>query len=477
MPTEAIADGPAGTGKTFGILTAIHALCENYPGVRVLILRKTRTSLSESALQIYEDHVLGYGHPVLAGNQKRSHRQKYEYPNGSQIVLGGMDNPEKLFSTEYDLAYVNEAKELSLAEWESLHRALRHRGWTPQGAKKPAHLLLGDTNPDSPYHWILQRFNQGKCTRIKTHHWDNPMMEEEYLQRLRENTSGARFAWLYLGEWTGAEGLVWDTYDSALHLIAGELRSHDEHPDRKWLFLPSMNPAIPKQVVELRWFIAGMDFGYEAPGSFVVWGFDEGQRAYKVAELYHSKWTIEDWAEPIARLYERFQFVRIVCDSAEPGKIQYLNDHVGPLAGRELPRIAVPCKKGPGSVAAGIDLVRTLFKSNQVFLVRDTLIGVDRECAERGAPVSLEQEVLGWTYRQMTDASGQPEERPDPRCADHACMATVYALRSAWQTDFSTNAPQKDYAPGTLGAIFGDPESLARERELRRRRDRLDINV
>ena len=39
-------------------------------------------------------------------------RQAYHYPNGSEVVVGGLDKPSKVMSTEYDLVYVQEAIEL-----------------------------------------------------------------------------------------------------------------------------------------------------------------------------------------------------------------------------------------------------------------------------------------------------------------------------------------------------------------------------
>src|SRR6185369_1742308 len=47
---EVLLSGPAGTGKTRGVLEWINHLAWRYPGLRVLIVRKTRASLAESVL-------------------------------------------------------------------------------------------------------------------------------------------------------------------------------------------------------------------------------------------------------------------------------------------------------------------------------------------------------------------------------------------------------------------------------------------
>src|SRR3954454_3285672 len=57
LPKELVICGPAGTGKTYPIVSVIHDLCKRYP-LRVLVLRATRVSLTESVLVTYESEIL-----------------------------------------------------------------------------------------------------------------------------------------------------------------------------------------------------------------------------------------------------------------------------------------------------------------------------------------------------------------------------------------------------------------------------------
>ncbi len=104
---EIILAGPAGTGKSRAALEKLHLVATRYPGMRGLILRKTRKSLTSSALVIFEHKVLPARHPILSG-PSRTHRSVYTYPNGkdglagSEIDVGGLDNPTKVMSAEYD---------------------------------------------------------------------------------------------------------------------------------------------------------------------------------------------------------------------------------------------------------------------------------------------------------------------------------------------------------------------------------------
>ncbi len=45
---------------------------------------------------------LATDNPICAGVQRES-RHSYKYPNGSEVVVGGMDRPGKILSAEYDL--------------------------------------------------------------------------------------------------------------------------------------------------------------------------------------------------------------------------------------------------------------------------------------------------------------------------------------------------------------------------------------
>ena len=112
------------------------------------------------------------GVSYFGGNDILPAQFTYE-DTGSTIVLGGMDRPSKVLSTEYDIIYINEATELTSEQWEQLGgRTDRPR----LGPERPPSLLLGDCNPDAPQHWIKQRADEGKLRLWPTTHRDNPAM-------------------------------------------------------------------------------------------------------------------------------------------------------------------------------------------------------------------------------------------------------------------------------------------------------------
>ena len=217
---ECLIVGPAGCGKTRAILEVFHDRLMRYPGSRAIIVRKFRSSLTETGLVTYEEQVLGTGHPIR-GSTRRENRHAYHYPNGSTLVVEGCDKPERLFSSEYDGIYVQEAIELELDEWESLARALRNGKW-------PFQQLVGDTNPSYPGHWLRKRLDERKTTELKSWIQDNPaywdvaknlptQAGERYLLRLA-GLSGVRRKRLLDGVWAAADELWFDQWDEDIHV-------------------------------------------------------------------------------------------------------------------------------------------------------------------------------------------------------------------------------------------------------------------
>lgn len=214
---EVLLAGPAGTGKTVACLWKLHLAALKYPGMRALMVRKTGTALAASAIQSYENHVIGsgaFGVKFFGGSKNRP--AQYEYPNGSVIVVGGMDNPDKIMSAEYDVAYVNEATELDLTDWESITSRLRF-------GVIPYQQLCADCNPSTPSHWLKRRCDGGTTVELPSKHEDNPRFHDgatwtvdgiSYLDTLNKLT-GHRYQRLRLGKWVAAEGLVYPGFTPA----------------------------------------------------------------------------------------------------------------------------------------------------------------------------------------------------------------------------------------------------------------------
>lgn len=228
---EFIIAGPAETGKTIAALTRLDRLARTYPRSQHVILRKTYLSAvssvvlsfilkvlpKQTAPWVYDDvRVFGGGHP-----------QWFDYANGSRIWIGGLDNPDKVLSTERDSIYVNQAEELTVTDWEYLTtRATGRAGNLPFGQ------VFGDCNPAGPGHWILKR---NRLHLLTSRHEDNPLLftvdgepteqGRKTLETLDELT-GVRKERLRYGRWVQAEGVVYPEFDTA------NLTEAEPDPDR-----------------------------------------------------------------------------------------------------------------------------------------------------------------------------------------------------------------------------------------------------
>lgn len=274
---EFMLDGPAGTGKSRVCLEKLNALAEKYPGCRLAIVRKFRAAITETALVTFEQHVKPR---CDTANQQRRVRQSYEYPNGSEIVVAGIDNPVKLMSAEFDAIYVQEATELSLNDWEFLSTRLRN-------GVIPYQQLFGDCNPGPPSHWLKRRMDAGLTLRILSRHEDNPRLftsrgeltefGRSYLARL-DKLTGPRKDRLRYGKWAAAEGMVYDGWDDNVHLI-------DPFP-------------IPREWRRIR----VIDFGFIHPFVCHWWAISPDGVMYLYREIYRTRRTVSEHAAQIAQL-------------------------------------------------------------------------------------------------------------------------------------------------------------------------------
>lgn len=472
--------GPADTGKSRACLEYLNYLCSNFR-LRVLILRQTLQSLRESAQVTYEHKgVLHEGHPVLARDLSLDHRRAYHYPTGARIVLGGLDKPEKLFSTEYDIIVIFEAIETNKDSFEKLYRANRNH-WlcrSIQGLSTDyfdeawlqehdcIQQIIADTNPGPRVHYLYQyAFEHGLIYPIRSLHRDNPACTPKDLEKLRALT-GVRRDRLYLGEWVGQSGLVWGNYNQEVHRISGTV-TKSNRIGVYWLTVQGW-----ERPVDLTWFACGFDWGFSNPGCLQVYGFDAGNRMYRVAEVYFKEKGVDWWAARAAELYRRYPYRAIVCDSAHPNIIVELNDRIGPLCGRRLPSIVVPCDKrrARDGEMAGIDQVRQRFEKRGdgtygIYFLREAFPwGFDPLLREDFLPVCFEDEVVGWCYRDP-DRATRTEQMEDPVLlgTDHSCAAARYLARWAWARDLSEPEQVRRFPARSMGALMRHDEIFGGE--------------
>lgn len=203
---EALMAGPAGTGKSRACLEKLNAAAMQRP-IRAAIVRKVRRSITQSAMVTFETKVL----PSPTSVRFHHEDQEYRYPNGARIIVGGLDDPEKIKSTEFDLIYVQEATELTELDWGMLLSRLRNGVLSYQQ-------LMADCNPSDPQHWLKQRCDAGAAVLLESRHEDNPSVTPEYIATL-DSLTGYLYKRLRLGLWVAAEGMYFEEFSTEKHVV------------------------------------------------------------------------------------------------------------------------------------------------------------------------------------------------------------------------------------------------------------------
>jgi phage terminase large subunit len=389
---EIVLVGSAGTGKTLSILYKLHRLMLEYPNSRALIVRKVRADLAFSTLVTFERDVLGEDSPICQGVQ-RENRRVYRYPNGSEVVVGGMDRAGAILSAEYDFIYPAEATQFDPQDWETF--IMRNRN-----GRIPTQQIVADTNPDRPDHWLKQRCDSGKALLLNTYHTDNPRYwdNNEWTQAGRDYVLGKldrlTGVWRerYLnGRWSLTEGAIYADWREDVHLV-----------DK----MPNESHIVKRYRV--------IDFGYSNP--FVcLWIAEDSDGALWVyRELYQTQRLVEDWAKDITRLSANESYVATIADHDAEDRAT-------------LARHGIPTLKADKNVSAGIQAVQSRLKVQgngkpRLYVVRGCRVTLDNTLKEAGKPTCLQEEFGGYVWSNKSTKEQPVKEN------DHALDALRYAI-------------------------------------------------
>lgn len=443
---EVVIAGPGGTGKSRGIGHWLWWVMNTYPWVRILVVRKTRVSLSESFLKTWEQDVIPQGSQILEG-PLRAHRQSYKLEtNGAEMAVGGLDNPTRLYSTDWDIIYVQECTELTEDEWERLRRGLRN--W-----KMPIQMLLGDCNPESNRHWLYRRFLDKRTEKLDSRHQDNPKWFStetkdwtpqglSYLQNLSRLT-GVRKRRLLFGEWVSAEGAVWEEWDETRHII--------QRP-----------PGDLLESIGCRWTFGSMDWGYTAAGVLQIWAVDQENRMYLVREVYRQGQQLEWWADKVVKYWTEYRLQAVVADPSRPDAIKLVNDRLNDAGAPRLVRPANNRRTTIGGDLGGLDMVRQKLRIGTdgkpgLVMLAGYLEMRDMDLHEKGLPCSTSEEIPSYVYAVSGDGR-LDVEKTDPDCADHGCDAMRYAVTFLWRRDLSEEKEKERSRKITWGDVLGHDE-------------------
>lgn len=420
---EVLISGPAGTGKSRACLEKIFAICLRTPNVRALILRKTLASLGSTALVTWRRYVIAEalttGDVVYYGGSREEPAQ-YRFRNGSTVIIGGLDKPTRIMSAEYDIIYIQEATEITLDDLEMVKTRLRN--WTI-GFQQ----LVMDCNPAGDKHWLKLRANENLTHLIESRHEDNPVLFDEdgtltrkgehYIGNILDKLTGVRYKRLRLGLWVSAEGIVYEEFDPAVHVL-------------DWDFDEEGNRIPFPDDWERYWVI---DFGYVHP--FVLKCYAEGPDGefYMYREIYMTQRTVEEHAKTIMDIvcpettetfYDHFNRTErsvtkqewiepmpaaILCDWDAEGRRTFEN------------ATGLGTQPATKNVFEGINAQKERLKVNdlgeaRVYYMADALVERDESQAEKMLPTCTVDEYASYVWK--VDKDGRVQAEPVKRDDD-----------------------------------------------------------
>lgn len=265
--------GARGGGKSWSVRTKATLLSLQYPGIKILIVRRTYAELENN-------HIIPLRESLAKLARYNKTEKRFYFPNGSTIKFGYCNNDNDLMQyqgVEYDVIFVDEATQLR-EEWiVKITACLR-------GVNNFPKQIFYTMNPGGPSHnyfkrlFIDRRFmgneNPDEYEFIQAKATDNKALmraQPDYLAQLDNLPPKLRKAWRD-GSWDIFEGAFFEEFINA-----------PENEDRRWTHvIKAEGFKLPKTWEVYRSF----DWGFRRPFSMGYWAVDYDGVIYRIAEYY-----------------------------------------------------------------------------------------------------------------------------------------------------------------------------------------------
>ncbi len=367
-------DGAVRSSKTIGSLIRWLDYVDHGPDGALLMMAKTERSLTRNVLHPLGD-LLGPGELRISSGSGEARLW------GRRIYLAGAADEraeEKLRGLTLAGAYGDE-----ITTWpESAFKMLLSR-LSEEDAK-----FFGTTNPEAPTHWLMDQYlaRVAELDLARFHFTldDNPFLSPTFVASLKKEYVGLWYDRYIRGEWTVAEGAVYDMLDEEGHLV-------DQLPEliETWdgIDYGTTNPTV---------FLA-ISLGVD--GCLYVhdeWRWDSASRGRQQTDAEYSA-HLQAWHAQLKR-EPRWTFI----DPSAASFIQQLyRDKVRGMVGAD------------NSVLDGIREV-------------STLLGLGRLKFHRPTTKAAWSELVSYVWDSRAQKAG--EDKP-LKVDDHAPDALRYAIR------------------------------------------------
>ena len=307
--------GGAGSAKSYSITQKIIIRCCNEK-IKILVCRKYGSTLRNTCFSLFKEVLEKW--KLTPYVKIKESDFSITFPNGSQIIMMGLDEETKLLSlNNIGTIWIEEAFEVPRDIVEQLNLRMRSQNENQQ--------IIMSWNPISINSWLYDfaELNPPENSRkIFSTFKDNPFLSKEYIEAMEDmrvrNPAKARI--YYYGQYgVNPEGLVIQNW-----------RAEEFDP----MHLASLG-------YEHR---VGMDLGWVDKSAIIDSLYDrQNKTIYVFNEFYKSGCQLSELADQIKKM--GLQKCKIYVDAAEPRSIQFF---------RQDGINATACKKGADSVKAGL---------------------------------------------------------------------------------------------------------------------------
>ena len=352
--------GGANSSKSYSI--AQHLLLNKFykeKNKRILIVRKTTPAIKNSCWQLVTDLIKKYGlpyHPNLTD-------MRLNYKDNS-ILFKGLDDPEKIKSSEYNYIWPEEATELSFSDYIQLNLRMRRE---TDGLNQ----MFLSFNPIDALHWIKRDIEDKPDEDVVIHnstYKDNPYASAADIKIL-ENliNQDENFYRVYaLNQWGILKNIIYDNY--------------------KVLTEP---PTIGIKSISY-----GIDWGYESPCALIRIYWLDGNKVIWEELIYRKGLTTPAFIKEAKKV--------LTGGEEDPEKQQVILNK-----NRELDREFYAGTDEPGSIVefyqAGFNIHKAVTDVRDgINYCKSHLVGIIGS--------NLVKEIQG--YKRMEDKNGNAKEDP-----------------------------------------------------------------
>ena len=281
---EIVVYGGAGSGKSYTVaqFLIIEKLISNR-NKRLLVTRKYNPSLRVTTWQLIHEILNELEIPFLENKTE----QVLQLPRRNEIFFRGLDDAEKIKSSEFNYIWMEEATEFEFEDYLQLKLRLRR-------ATNSVNQMYLTFNPVAG--WTQKQFFEQENDDIAilhTTYLDNPFLDKEYTEMLEllKEQDEAYYQIYTLGRYAILKNKIYNNYQVVSRM-------------------PEMYDEI----------IYGVDFGFNNPSVILEIGIKD-DNIYITKELYETHLTNEELIERL-KTFVYSKNAEIYADSAEPARIE-----------------------------------------------------------------------------------------------------------------------------------------------------------